>query len=82
MRFATGKYAQFQCQRCSFVFPYLEMRKEWTGLRVCASCWDMKHPQLTPPKVVGDAIALKDATGYDKEQPGSLGAGIDAVLTR
>lgn len=81
MRWATGRYANFQCQRCSFVYPYLEMRKEWTGLRVCESCWDAKHPQLDPPRVYGDAIALKDATGYDTEKPGAVGAAIDAIIS-
>lgn len=34
------------CQRCGFWFPSSEIKKEWTGLLVCESCWEPKHPQL------------------------------------
>lgn len=34
------------CQRCGFKRHANELRKEWTGLRVCAECWDPRHPQM------------------------------------
>lgn len=37
---------KYDCQRCSFTFPSEDIRKEWTGLYVCKSCWEPKHPQL------------------------------------
>jgi hypothetical protein len=33
------------CQRCGFKRHADELRREWTGLRVCKECWDPKHPQ-------------------------------------
>lgn len=33
------------CQRCSSKVHLSELRKEWTGLRVCRDCWDPRHPQ-------------------------------------
>lgn len=37
---------KYDCQRCGWTFPSHEIRKEWTGLYVCANCWEPKHPQL------------------------------------
>jgi hypothetical protein len=37
---------KYDCQRCGFTFPSSDIRKEWTGLYVCGSCWEPKHPQL------------------------------------
>lgn len=37
---------KYDCPRCSFTFPSSDIRKEWTGLYVCRSCWEPKHPQL------------------------------------
>lgn len=38
------------CDRCGFKFKSGEIRKEWTGLRVCCgpgtnNCWEPRHPQ-------------------------------------
>lgn len=34
------------CERCGFRYRKSEMRKEWTGLLVCAkNCWEPRHPQ-------------------------------------
>lgn len=37
---------KYSCQRCGFWYPSSEITKEWTGLHVCQSCWEPKHPQL------------------------------------
>lgn len=37
---------KYDCQRCGFTFPSSKIKKEWTGLHVCSSCWEPKHPQL------------------------------------
>jgi ribosome-binding protein aMBF1 (putative translation factor) len=33
------------CDRCGGDFKSAQLRKEWTGLRVCRDCWDYRHPQ-------------------------------------
>jgi hypothetical protein len=33
------------CDRCGFEFYLSELRKEWTGLMVCAADYDRRHPQ-------------------------------------
>lgn len=33
------------CDRCGFKYRLSELRKEWTGLKVCSPCWDPRHPQ-------------------------------------
>lgn len=34
-----------QCQRCGFDFKNTDIVKEWTGLHVCLSCFETRHPQ-------------------------------------
>lgn len=50
-RFASGKYAIAQCDRCNFRFKLKVLRREIIktknyDLLVCPSCWDPDHPQL------------------------------------
>ena len=33
------------CDRCGFEFKNHELKKEWTGLRVCGKCFEVRHPQ-------------------------------------
>lgn len=33
------------CDRCGFKFKATDIRQEWTGLMVCADCWEPRHPQ-------------------------------------
>lgn len=33
------------CDRCGREFKNYQLRKEWTGLRVCGQCYDPRHPQ-------------------------------------
>jgi len=51
MAYASGKHALGICDRCGWQCRYLDMKKEWTGLKVCSECYESKHPQLTPAKV-------------------------------
>lgn len=44
---------KFVCHRCGLQYPSTEIKKEWTGLLVCNSCWEPRHPQ-TYIKVVGE----------------------------
>lgn len=33
------------CDRCGFQFKNIALREEWTGLRVCKGCFEVRHPQ-------------------------------------
>ena len=33
------------CDRCGKDYPEPKLKQEWTGLRVCPSCWDPRHSQ-------------------------------------
>ncbi len=33
------------CDRCGFTHRNTQLRLEWTGLRVCADCFEVRHPQ-------------------------------------
>lgn len=41
----TGSLAKGICDRCGFEYPLNQLRKEWTGLRVCSADYDRRHPQ-------------------------------------
>jgi len=57
-KYARGTYSKAMCDRCGFKVPYLSLRPEWTGFRVCGECWEPKHPQLEP-RSAHDPQALK-----------------------
>ncbi len=46
--FAKGKRAVAMCDRCGHKVRYMVLRTEWNGLRVCPTCYEAKHPALTP----------------------------------
>jgi len=48
MKYAIGKKSLAICDRCGQRYRYLELRKEWTGLKTCPDCFEPKHPQLDP----------------------------------
>ena len=58
MRYASGKFALAICDRCGQQYDYLDLRKEWNGLKVCPECFETKHPQLepTPPPFEPQAL--------------------------
>ena len=33
------------CDRCGFKYKGDELKKEWQGLMVCATCFEPRHPQ-------------------------------------
>jgi len=33
------------CDRCGFKHKASALKEEWTGLRVCSSCHETRHPQ-------------------------------------
>lgn len=49
MAYVSGRL-NVLCDRCGFKFKSNQLRKEWTGLRVCHGpdtndCWEPRHPQ-------------------------------------
>lgn len=40
--YTPGTYVR-TCDRCGFDYLRKDMKKEWTGLVVCKSCFDPKH---------------------------------------
>jgi len=58
MAYATGKYAYFICDTCSFRYPYTTAKTTWENFRVCSECYEPKHPQLDPPNLSADAEQL------------------------
>lgn len=65
-RFASGKNAIAECDRCAFRFKLKVLRKEIIktknyNLLVCPQCWDPDHPQLQLGMFpVEDPQALRD----------------------
>jgi len=52
-----GKWSAI-CDRCGFRLKSDQLRDTWDGLKVCAPCWEPRHPQdfvrarrerITPP---------------------------------
>ena len=62
-----GKGWKATCHRCGFQFPSFEIKKEWTGLLVCGSCFEQRHEQ-TLIKVRGEqafpTFVSKDSDVY------------------
>ena len=51
-RFASGKYAIAECDRCAGRYMLKELRKQVVktklyNIKVCPSCWDPDQPQLS-----------------------------------
>lgn len=50
-RFASGKHAIAECDRCGFRYKLSELKRERIknlvrNVLVCRTCWDKDHPQL------------------------------------
>lgn len=56
----AGKYALGICDQCGFQYKLNELKKEWTGFKVCSECYEPKHPQLEPKRGINEPIALLD----------------------
>jgi len=68
MSYASGKFAIGLCDRCAFEYPLKDLKKEWTGFKVCSECFEPKHPQLEPHTAPADPQALyRPRPDTDKE---------------
>jgi hypothetical protein len=56
--YASGKYAIAICDRCALRYKLNQLKKEWTGFKVCQECYEPKHPQLETKRGVTDPQAL------------------------
>jgi len=64
--YAVGKYAQAICDRCGQQYYLKELKKEWTGMKVCQECYEPKHPQLLfepRPQQPSDIVVFAGAPG-------------------
>ena len=59
-KFASGKHAIAISDRSGLRFPYTEMVKEWNGMWVHTSEYEIKQPQLTLAVLGPSAIALEN----------------------
>jgi hypothetical protein len=50
------------CQRCDQKVRLNELRKEWTGLRVCGPCHDPRPDETRPPRYRPEGIPLPNAS--------------------
>ena len=50
-----------ECQRCGFKRRLNEIRKEWTGLRVCGDCFDPRPADTRPPRYKPEGLPRADA---------------------
>lgn len=80
MSFAAGKYARFICQRCGLQWDYNQQMREWTGEIVCPECYDVKHPQLTLPRIQNDIRSLRRPFPREFVGIGYLNSTMDAIL--
>jgi hypothetical protein len=50
-RFASGRHAIAECDRCGFRYKLKELKKltiktKQVSIKVCKTCWEQDHPQL------------------------------------
>jgi hypothetical protein len=86
-RFASGKYAIAECDRCAQRYKLKELKKEVIktklfSIKVCPTCWDPDQPQLSLGLYpVNDPQALREPrpdTSYlasGIQSNGSIGEG-------
>jgi NAD-dependent SIR2 family protein deacetylase len=56
--YATGTFSEAICDRCGQRYKYLDLKKEWTGFKVCPECYEPKAPQLYPLPSISEPQAL------------------------
>jgi len=54
------KYGKAECDRCGFIYKLNALKTEWTGLKVCSSCYDPLPAQDFPRKLQAESEALWD----------------------
>ena len=77
-KFASGKKALAECDRCGFRYLLKDLKKltiktKQVNLKVCKSCWEADHPQLLLGLYpVSDPQAIReprtDSAGYPQSR--------------
>lgn len=49
------------CDRCAFQYRLDTLRPEWTGLKVCTTCWDPRPTDLDPPRIYPEGLPVANA---------------------
>lgn len=49
------------CDRCGRKYKRDQCQKEWTGLLVCSTCYEPRHPITRPLPAVVDSRGVRDA---------------------
>jgi len=57
-----GRGPKGVCMRCGFNYRLNQLRKEWTGNRVCDDCYDRKPEQLRPVRVGPEGLPRSNAS--------------------
>jgi NAD-dependent SIR2 family protein deacetylase len=56
--YTSGKFGLALCDQCGQQFKLNDLKKEWTGFKVCDECYEPKHPQLEPKRSLNEPQAL------------------------
>ena len=56
--YTSGKFGLALCDQCGQQFKLNQLKKEWTGFKVCVECYEPKHPQLEPKRTLNEPQAL------------------------
>lgn len=59
------KYGLGQCDRCGFEYRLKLLHYEWTGWRVCSTCWDPRPAEMYQRPFKAESPALKDPRPRD-----------------
>ena len=66
--YASGKYSFGLCDYCGQKFPYLTLKKNWKGFKVCPEDYEEKEAQEQPLKHKSDPESLYEPRP-DREEP-------------
>lgn len=78
-QFARGTHSRAMCDRCGQKYPYRQLFKEWTGLKVCRKCWEPRHEQLDPIRHVYDPQALHEPRP-DNDNDGGVATQLSEIV--
>lgn len=56
-----------ECSRCGFKRRVSEIKREWSGARVCPECFDPKPAELKPPRVRPEGVPVHNAAPETEE---------------
>ena len=59
-QFTSGKFAKGMCDRCGDKHYLNDLKLEWTGLKVCSECFDLKDPLEFPTNFPFDPEVLEN----------------------